>query len=150
MLDIRSEHPLFTEFPDEKPVKVKPTTIEEIRARKGHASPPVSAANTTKTASEVKDQPDPVSQLAERVASLEAEIVQGEVSQQILQDLIVQVQELGHKLDSIVSSLQNTVGFGAHQNFICRNCHSKGHVAARLNCTACGEENWWGWWPPQQ
>ncbi len=50
----------------------------------------------------------------------------------------------------ISGSLQGTVGYGAHESFICSSCQSRGNVAAKLNCTACGEDNWWGWWPPQQ
>lgn len=137
--DSFNQHFVATEFPEEKPVKLTPTSIEEIRAKKGRAAPDAGLDSKTP-----KDQ---VAQLADRVAQLEAEVGPGEVTQQDLAELASQIRDLNARLDSIMSALQATVGYGARHNFVCRNCQSRGSVAARLNCTSCGEENWWGWWP---
>jgi hypothetical protein len=61
-----------------------------------------------------------------------------------------QLQTLNATVSSIMAAVQNTVGFRAHETFVCSGCNTTGLVATRLNCTACGKENWWGWFPPQQ
>jgi hypothetical protein len=137
-----NDHIVAAEFPEEKPVNVTPTSIEEIRARKGRiASEPVPEARSPKGS---------VDQLADRVSQLEEDVKRGQVTQQHLDELMVQVKDLSSKVNSLLICLQGTVGFDARHSFVCRNCQSKGQVAARLHCTSCGEENWWGWWPPQR
>ena len=69
--------------------------------------------------------------------------------QQNLQEMVCQLQLVSEKVDSMNGGLQATVGFDAHQTFVCGSCSSRGHVATRLTCTSCGEENWWGWFPQQ-
>lgn len=140
--DRYNEHFVATEAPDEKPVKLTPTTIEEIRSKKGRPTPNAGQDN--------KPERDSMALLADRVSQLEAEVGRGEVTQRDLAGLASQIRDLNAKLDSIMSSLQATVGYGARHSFVCRKCQSRGHVAARLNCTSCGEENWWGWWPQQK
>jgi len=76
---------------------------------------------------------------------------QGEPGPPELPKLLEQLQALSGKVDSIIANLEGTVGFGARRAFVCKNCQSQGHVVARLHCTVCGGENWWGWWPqPRQ
>ena len=130
-------------IPEETPVRVNSTTMEELRS-KPVEPPPESAA----PASGVMQAS--VAQLIARVDQLEQALQQANKMQQELQALLEQLQSVNKQVDSITSSIQGTVGFEARQTFICQSCHSKGQVAARLNCTACGEENWWGWWPPQE
>ena len=130
------------EFPEEKPVRLTPTTIEEIRAKRSR--PPGDAGLDDKAAR------DPVARLAERVSQLESGLGPGLVTQEDLATLMTQIRDLNARLESIMRNLQGTVGFGARHSFLCRSCQSRGYVAARLNCTSCGEENWWGWWPQKQ
>ncbi len=59
-----------------------------------------------------------------------------------------QLQALNDTMNTVLASLPNTVGFRAHETFVCSECNTQGLVATRLNCTACGKENWWGWFPP--
>ncbi|HZA21284.1 MAG TPA: hypothetical protein VFA32_01535 [Dehalococcoidia bacterium] len=137
-----NDHFLAAEFSEEKPVNVTPTSIEEIRARKGRIkSEPDQEASSPKGL---------VDQLVDRVSHLEEEVRRGQVTQQQLDELMGQVKDLNARVNSLLHSLQGTVGVGARHSFVCRNCRSKGQVAARLHCTSCGEENWWGWWPPQR
>ena len=70
--------------------------------------------------------------------------------QQQVQALTAQLQALTEKVDGIISGLQATVGFNAQGTFTCNSCKSLGLVAARLTCTSCGTEDWWGWFPPAQ
>lgn len=72
----------------------------------------------------------------------------GQLQQQV-QELTAQLQELAGKVDGILSGLQATVGFNAQGTFTCNSCSAHGQVATRLTCTACGTEDWWGWFPPQ-
>jgi outer membrane murein-binding lipoprotein Lpp len=72
------------------------------------------------------------------------------VSEAVVQQLQQQLQTLNATVNAILAAMQNTVGFRAHDTFICSDCQTQGFVAARLNCTACGKDNWWGWWPPPQ
>jgi hypothetical protein len=137
-----NDHIVSAEFPEEKPVNVTPTSIEEIRARKGKM--------TSEPGPEARSPKGSVDQLADRVSQLEEEVRRGQVAQQQLDELVGQVKDLNAKVNSLLNSLQGTVGFGARQSFVCRSCQSKGQVAARLHCTSCGEENWWGWWPPRR
>jgi hypothetical protein len=137
-----NDHIVAAEFPEEKPVSVTPTSIEEIRARKSRI--------ITEPGAEARSSEDQVSQLASRVARLEEEARRGQVAQQHLDELMCQVKDLSARMNNLMTSLQGTVGFAARHSFICRNCQAKGQVAARLHCTSCGEENWWGWWPPQR
>ena len=135
-------------------VNITPTNLEEIRAS---GSPPAAAAAAAApppipgpgpvpaTAAPAADN-DAIVDLANRVASLEATVSQGAAG---IQGILAQLQELSSKVEGMMTGMQGTVGYSARQTFVCSSCQSQGHVAAKLNCTACGEDNWWGWWPPQ-
>jgi hypothetical protein len=132
----------------EKPVNVTPTSMEEIRARGIGRT-----ASTSDSASLDSDESPQtnIAQLLERVGKLEAAMKQREAGPPGLPELLEQLQALSGKVDSIIANLEGTVGFGARRTFVCKSCQSQGHVAARLHCTVCGGENWWGWWPqPRQ
>ena len=133
-------------------VNLTPTNLEEIRA---NGSPPAAAAAAAApppipgpvpaTAAPAADN-GAIVDLANRVASLEATVSQGAAG---IQGILAQLQELSSKVEGMMTGMQGTVGYSARQTFVCSSCQNQGHVAAKLNCTACGEDNWWGWWPPQ-
>ena len=105
------------------------------------APPPVTQAVQTAPASPPPGQAAPgVSIGGEGVEQL----------QQQVQQLTAQLQELNGQVDGILSGLQATVGFNAQGSFTCKSCTAHGLVAARMTCTSCGVEDWWGWFPPQQ
>ena len=138
------------EAPAETPVNVSPTTMEEIRSREP-TSEAVAAPGGPPSEEAAQDVPQAdITQLSERVFQLEAAMQQTEQMRQQFQTLVDQLQAINCRVEIMMESLQGTVGFGAHQSFVCRSCQSRGNVAAKLNCTECGEENMWGWWPPQQ
>ena len=162
----------------EAPVAVLSTTIEEVRAQEPEAPPPpipapaaapgpaplpaAAAPVAPPVAAAAAPVAPPVAaadsgalqgtidQLSQRLAQLESSMQQSEQLRSDFQAWVVQLQTITSTVESLMVSLQGTVGYGAHQNFVCSSCQSQGNVAAKLNCTACGEENMWGWWPPQQ
>lgn len=140
----------------ENTVTVAPTTIDEVRAQEAAvpapppappAAPPPPAAASGVDAGALQGAVD---QLSQRLSQMEAAAGQTEQLRAELQAWAGQLQTLTATVESLLTSVQGTVGYGAHESFVCRSCQSHGNVAAKLNCTACGEENWWGWWPPQQ
>ena len=68
----------------------------------------------------------------------------------MVRQLQQQVQELTAQLQLVTKNLEGTIGMAAHESFSCSSCQTTGQVAARLTCTSCGSENWWGWYPPEQ
>ena len=58
-----------------------------------------------------------------------------------------QTQLINSKVDGILANLKTTLGYRAQKTFTCNSCRAKGQVAAKVKCTECGQENWWGWWP---
>jgi hypothetical protein len=129
-------------FPAEPPrVNLTPTNLDKIRAREEAAAAAGAAAPTADNGALID--------LAARVARLEASASQGGTGAAGIQGLLAQIQELAGQVASMKAGMQGTVGYAARQNFVCRRCQQQGNVAAKLNCTSCGEENQWGWWPPQ-
>ncbi len=147
------------EAPPESPVSVTPTTIDEVRARETDPPAPEPGPDPLPTAAPPDVPPVAaahseelqltIDQLAQRLAQLESSIQQTEQLRSEIQAWVGQLQTTTSTVETLMASLQGTVGYGAHESFICSSCQSHGNVAAKLNCTACGEENWWGWWPPQ-
>ena len=146
--------------PEESPVTVTATTIDVVRAQEGEAPAPAPLPPAAPTVAPPAAPPvaaaesgalqGTIDQLTQRLAQLEASMQQSEQLRAEFQAWVGHLQTITITVESLMASLQGTVGYGAHESFICSSCQSQGNVAAKLNCTACGEENWWGWWPPQQ
>ena len=135
------------EAPEETPVKLTPTTVDEVRANEAQ----LAAADVAGDAPAAAPANGATFDLSDRVARLEAAVSQGGgPGGQDMPAIMAQLQDLSAKVESLMTGMQGTVGYGARQTFVCRSCQNQGNVAAKLNCTSCGEENWWGWWPPQQ
>lgn len=86
----------------------------------------------------------------ERMATLEAALAESNASvrqtQQEFGQVIEQVQMVGSKVEGIMINLKATLGYRAQKTFTCSACQVSGQVAAKVQCTSCGDENWWGWW----
>ena len=67
--------------------------------------------------------------------------------QQDFQAVMQRLETLTGQVESILHGLQGTLGHDMRSAFKCRSCDSEESVAARIKCTSCGTENWWGWWP---
>lgn len=92
--------------------------------------------------------------LSQRLLRLEAAVAMlgdgGQGSAQLeetVRQLQTDFQEVTSQFEAVSAGLQGTVGYAAHENFICNTCANPGLVAAKLSCTSCGAENWWGWFP---
>ena len=57
---------------------------------------------------------------------------------------------LNNQVNEINRGLASTLGYDIRQNFTCEHCGSQGYVTGLVKCSQCEEENWWGWWPPQE
>ena len=51
-------------------------------------------------------------------------------------------------LDDLDACLDGTLGLGLRDRFKC-DCGASGFVALRIQCTKCGEEARWGWFPEE-
>lgn len=132
---------------NDPPIKLTPTNLEEIRARE---ELPAAAKAAAHAAELVPPGPRVPDELAERLSRLEEAVRQSEPNAATIQRLLARLDELTSKVESLTTGMQGTVGYRAHQTFVCRKCRQQGNVAAKLNCTSCGEENLWGWWPSRQ
>lgn len=117
----------------EKAIDVGPTILRQAGAKSSTKQPSM-APTAAASSAEINNIID----LVQRVANLE---------ETVSQFIPGQLQDLTRKLESLITAMQGTVGYDARHSFVCSSCQNKGNVAARLNCTSCGEENWWGWWP---
>ena len=87
----------------------------------------------------------------ERIAALESDLTEAKsairLMHQEMQTMAGQAQLISSKVEGILSNLKATLGYRAQSRYVCASCQAKGEVAARVKCTHCGQENWWGWWP---
>ena len=92
-------------------------------------------------------------ELAQRVVRMEQTIGQSVATitqiQQELSSVSPHVQILSSRLEGVLANLKATFGYRAQKTFVCTGCQTKGEVAARIKCTHCDLENWWGWWGPK-
>ncbi len=70
--------------------------------------------------------------------------------QQLLQALAAYSQKTAGQIEGVSTNLQGTPVYGLQKSFTCGHCQSKGNVAVRIRCTGCGQESWWGYWPPKK
>jgi len=114
------------ETPPETPVNVSATSMEEIRAREAASPPPASAPEQAGTSPAEMSATDSsqatLTQLSERLARLEAAMQEAGQLQQQFRALVDQLHSVNGTMESLRNSLQSTVGFGAHQSFVCSSC----------------------------
>ncbi len=88
-----------------------------------------------------------------KIARLEQELtdmnttVQNLTSQ--LQNAHDQMRKIAGQAKKNSQGLKDTWGYQLKQNFECQECGSQGYVVGLVKCSDCGEEEWWGWWPPE-
>ena len=70
-----------------------------------------------------------------------------ETMQQGYQAIVQHLNSMNTYIQSIRDEAQATPGHGLRKTFVCEQCAAKGSVAAKIQCTSCGDESWWGWWP---
>ena len=92
--------------------------------------------------------------MTERIDRLEAALADSNKNMmqmhQEFQTLVTQVQLMGSRMEGVLGNLKSTLGYRAQKTFTCASCETDGNVAAKVQCTKCGKENWWGWWPQSE
>lgn len=56
---------------------------------------------------------------------------------------------LENHIEVIEDKVSDDPLFGARYHITCKGCGSKGWVAAKIMCTKCGRETYWGWFPKE-
>ena len=64
-----------------------------------------------------------------------------------LEDLKDLVFQLSDKVEVLEQEVNGSPVAGLRRDFKCSTCNSKGMVAAKIICTACGKETIYGWLP---
>jgi len=101
-------------------------TVPQSRTQKGGVEP-TPLVETTAVQTGLKSLEGEVQQLESRVEILEA---------------------ISAKIEDIEYRLQGTPALGLKHRFKC-DCGASGLVAVRFQCTKCGSESWWGWFPKE-
>lgn len=74
-------------------------------------------------------------------------MTQGSIfSQEVPSLLESQFKTLEALLGDTEARLDSTPALGLKQRFKC-SCGASGFVALHIQCTKCGRETWWGWFP---
>ncbi|NQT71316.1 MAG: hypothetical protein HQ553_00930 [Chloroflexi bacterium] len=92
-------------------------------------------------------------QLATKIPELERELATmnasiTELSAQ-LQTALNEMKETARKINDAMQGTKGTWGYDIHRTYECQHCGSKGNVVGLVKCSECGDEDWWGWWPPE-
>ena len=111
---------------------------------------PVLSDETQKILSRMSERLETLGPAMERIAQLERGLTETNSAvrliHQDMQTMAGQVQLVSSRVKGILSNLKSTLGYRARNTYVCASCNSKGKVAARMKCTHCRRENWWGWW----
>ena len=59
------------------------------------------------------------------------------------------MKETARKINDAMQGTKGTWGYDIHRTYECQHCGSKGNVVGLVKCSECGDEDWWGWWPPE-
>lgn len=87
-----------------------------------------------------------IPELERELAAMSASI--GELSTQV-QTALNQMKETTKKINDDMQGIKGTWGYDIHRTYECQHCGSKGNVVGLVKCSECGDEDWWGWWPPE-
>ncbi|MBT4511418.1 MAG: hypothetical protein HOC20_04305 [Chloroflexi bacterium] len=75
---------------------------------------------------------------------------------ELIETLSSQLQSVQNKLQQAAKEialtkdgLNGTWGHDIQRNFECQSCGERGYVLGLVKCSECGDEDWWGWWPPE-
>lgn len=90
-----------------------------------------------------RDKPDQVAEVHAKPGLLEGRIEHLEARIEELGALEVKLEK---KLEGMETSIRGTPALGLRHHFQC-DCGASGFVAVHVQCTKCGKETWWGWFP---
>ena len=133
--------------PEPEPAVPEPPPVAAPRPAPS-AGPPPQVGRPVAAPAAVDDE------LVERLDKMESVIAEMkqllDATKQELKSETGQREAIATELADVQKGLTATIGYRAQESFTCTNCQTVGEVAAPLNCTHCGHQNWWGWWPPHQ
>ena len=110
----------------------KGTTASQLKTQKGKAQ--------AKTSPQlVVIPPAETTPVQREQGSLESKL-------QELQSRVKILETLRTDLEDIENRLNGTPALGLKNRFQC-DCGASGFVALHIQCTKCGRETWWGWFP---
>jgi hypothetical protein len=78
-------------------------------------------------------------QLESGAGSLESNVEEFQSRVEVLETIVAELCDIENRL-------AGTPTLGLKHLFKC-NCGASGLVALHIQCTKCGKETWWGWWP---
>ncbi len=61
--------------------------------------------------------------------------------------LAQEVGSLKKDVQQLKAGLKSTPGYRLQKDFSCDSCGVRGAVATLHQCTSCGQQGWFGWWP---
>lgn len=106
------------------------------------ASQPITQKGKAKAESHSQSAVTPLAKTAPvqpKPESLESKVQQ-------LESRVKALEGLGAELEDIETRVSGTPALGLKHRFKC-DCGASGFVALHIQCTKCGRETWWGWFP---
>ena len=126
-------------FPKQVVTRVHRKLKDEKTLSQPRASKFKSAAKSTSLSSppELGDK----APVLPRVESLESKLQQ-------LGSRVEALEGLVKRVDDVEARLDGTPALGLKRRFKC-SCGASGFVALSVECTKCGKQSYWGWWPEE-
>jgi hypothetical protein len=100
----------------------------------------------TRGKAEDKNKVQPLSTSLPEKAAIEQQLASLETRLSNLETELEILEIIESSLQAIEARMEGTPALGLKQHFKCQ-CGASGFVALRIQCTKCGRETWWGWFP---
>ena len=143
--------PLKTEPPavkvNDKAEQEKIKTPEGSGGSDGH--------ETCTAAGQINYLTDGLFDLRARLSKLEVAVLSlenqagspGAVARDGAKNALLQINNVAKQIEVLTEGLRTTPDYNLGKTFNCTSCNATGTIAIKVRCTACGKENWWGYWP---
>ena len=103
---------------------------------------------TSKDRAEAKSRPQASAGASMEMAPIQQKLESLESQIQGLETRVEGLEALGTDLEDIQDRLNATPTVGLRHRFKC-HCGAAGFVALHIQCTKCGRESYWGWFPKE-
>jgi len=103
---------------------------------------------TAKSRGDGKGQPQAPAGSAAQIATIEPKLASVESEIRELETRVEVLEATGTNVKDMEARLDNTPAVGLRYRFKC-DCGASGLVALHIQCTKCGRETRWGWFPKQ-
>ena len=150
--------PAKTAVPSAPPPKAAAPPAPAPNAATPPATPtgPMIASYRHYTSDEVANLQETVAELARHLVKLSSVMQRVDKIEEKIEQIAAVIKLnpdtttlFERRLDEIHNILETLIQNKAdiRDEFQCSKCQSKKAVAIHVKCTACGNENWMGWWP---